>query len=203
MNLGNALSTLGARETGTARLEEAVSAFRLALQELTRERVPLHWAEAQMNLGNALARLGEREAATAPLEEAVSSFRLALQEWTRERVPLQWAQAQMSLGVVLSVLGERETGTARLSEAVTAWICALRSATRAGRKSGLALSAVPATRPRPRSRGACPDSRVRQDPGALVRPIYPRCVSSPAPMTMAFLTRWRKRWLTTKSALAS
>ena len=98
-----------------------MSAFRLALQELTRERVPLQWAEAQMNLGNALARLGEREATTAPLEEAVSSFRLALLEWTRERVPLQWAQTQMSLGVVLSVLGERETGTARLSEAVTAW----------------------------------------------------------------------------------
>ena len=98
-----------------------MSAFRLALQELTRERVPLQWAEAQMNLGNALARLGEREAATAPLEEAVSSFRLALLEWTRERVPLQWAQTQMSLGFVLSVLGEQETGTARLSEAVTAW----------------------------------------------------------------------------------
>ena len=97
-----------------------MSAFRLALQELTRERVPLQWAEAQMNLGNALARLGERGAATAPLEEAVSSFRLALQEWTRERVPLQWAQAQMSLGIVLSVLGEGETGTARLSEALTA-----------------------------------------------------------------------------------
>jgi tetratricopeptide (TPR) repeat protein len=121
MNLGNALSTLGGRGTGTARLEEAVSAFRLALQELTRERVPLQWAEAQMNLGNALARLGEREATTARLEEAVSSFRLALLEWTRERVPLQWAQTQMSLGVALSVLGERETGTARLVEAVTAW----------------------------------------------------------------------------------
>jgi hypothetical protein len=96
-------------------------AYRLALQELTRERVPLQWAEAQMNLGNALARLGEREATTARLEEAVSSFRLALLEWTRERVPLQWAQTQMSLGVALSVLGERETGTARLVEAVTAW----------------------------------------------------------------------------------
>ncbi|MGZ3340835.1 MAG: tetratricopeptide repeat protein, partial [Reyranella sp.] len=116
-----ALSRLGARGTGTAHLEEAVSSFGLALQELTRERAPLQWAEAQMNLGNALARLGEREAQTARLEEAVSSFRLALQEWTRERVPLQWAQTQMSLGVALSALGERETGTAHLVEAVAAW----------------------------------------------------------------------------------
>jgi hypothetical protein len=129
-----------------------VSAFRLALQELTRERVPLQWAEAQMNLGNALARLGEREATMARLEEAVSSFRLALLEWTRERVPLQWAQTQMSLGVVLSALGERETGTAR-------------------RRSGLALSAVPATRPRPRSRGACRSSQAATTP--LVSRILP------------------------------
>ena len=54
MNLGNALWTLGERESGTARLEEAVAAYRAALEERTRERVPLDWAMTQMNLGNAL-----------------------------------------------------------------------------------------------------------------------------------------------------
>ena len=44
MNLGAALWTLGARESGTARLEEAVGAYRAALEEYTRERVPLDWA---------------------------------------------------------------------------------------------------------------------------------------------------------------
>ena len=44
MRLGNALATLGGRESGTARLEEAVAAYREALQEQTRERVPLVWA---------------------------------------------------------------------------------------------------------------------------------------------------------------
>ena len=34
-NLGNALVALGERETGTARLEEAVAAYRAALEELT------------------------------------------------------------------------------------------------------------------------------------------------------------------------
>ena len=43
-NLGNALGTPGARESGTARLEEAVAAYRDALKERTRERVPLDWA---------------------------------------------------------------------------------------------------------------------------------------------------------------
>jgi exonuclease VII small subunit len=85
MNLGNALAMLGERESGMARLEEAVSAYREALQELTRARVPLDWATTQMNLGNALARLGERESGTARLEEAVAAYREALKENTRAR----------------------------------------------------------------------------------------------------------------------
>ncbi len=64
-NLGTALSPLGERESGTARLEEAVAAYRDALTERTRERVPLGWAMTQNNLGNALWSLGEREAETA------------------------------------------------------------------------------------------------------------------------------------------
>ncbi|MGH6852762.1 MAG: tetratricopeptide repeat protein, partial [Methylocella sp.] len=67
MNLGIALAALGERESGTARLEEAVAAFREALQKGTRECVPLQWAGTQMNLGLALTRLGERESGTARL----------------------------------------------------------------------------------------------------------------------------------------
>jgi hypothetical protein len=40
-DLGIALWRLGERESGTARLEEAVSAYRAALEEMTRDRVPL------------------------------------------------------------------------------------------------------------------------------------------------------------------
>src|SRR3984957_7208918 len=90
-NLGNALWALGERESGTARLEEAVAAYRATLEERTRERVPLDWARAQNNLGLALLRLGEallklgeRESGTARLEEAVAAHRVALEEMTRE-----------------------------------------------------------------------------------------------------------------------
>jgi hypothetical protein len=57
-NLGTALSTLGERESGTARLEQAVAAYRDALQERTRESGPLQWAMTQSNLGLALSTLG-------------------------------------------------------------------------------------------------------------------------------------------------
>jgi hypothetical protein len=73
MNLGNALLTLGERESGTARLGEAVAAYRAALEERTRDRVPLYWARTKMSLGNALLRLGERESGTVRLEEAAAA----------------------------------------------------------------------------------------------------------------------------------
>ena len=59
-----------------------MTAYRAALEELTRERVPLDWAMTQNNLGNALATLGERETGTARLEEAVAAYRAALEERT-------------------------------------------------------------------------------------------------------------------------
>ena len=103
------------------RLEEAMGACRLALQEFMRDRVPLDWAGTQMYLGNALMWLGEREPGTERLEEAVAAYRLALQEGTRERVPLDWAETQMNLGKALTMLGKRKAEARHLEEAVVAW----------------------------------------------------------------------------------
>jgi exonuclease VII small subunit len=47
MNLGNALSMLGERESGTARLEEAVAAYRDALQEARSHQLPCADAPAR------------------------------------------------------------------------------------------------------------------------------------------------------------
>ena len=60
-NLGAALTTLGERERGTERLEQAVTAYTEALKERTCERVPLDWAGTQSKLGAALTILGKRE----------------------------------------------------------------------------------------------------------------------------------------------
>jgi hypothetical protein len=117
-NLGNALRTLGERESGTARLEEAVAAYRAALEERTRERVPLGWAMTQNNLGNALSRLGERESGTARLEETVAAYRAALEELTHERVPLQWAASFGGQGVALMLIADRNKDGAVAETAV-------------------------------------------------------------------------------------
>jgi tetratricopeptide (TPR) repeat protein len=95
------LKKLGERESDAARREEAVEAFREALMEYTRARVPLDWAMIPNNFGNALKTLGERESGTAQLEEAVTSYREALQENTRARMPLEWAMTQNNLATAL------------------------------------------------------------------------------------------------------
>jgi tetratricopeptide (TPR) repeat protein len=87
--LGTALRTLGERESGTARLQEAVTAYRAALQETTSERVPLQWAATQNNLGIALRTLGARESGTARLEEAVTAFDACLMV-TASIWPSEW-----------------------------------------------------------------------------------------------------------------
>ncbi|MEM6728120.1 MAG: helix-turn-helix transcriptional regulator [Pseudomonadota bacterium] len=129
-SLGVTLQELGARESGTDRLEDAVFAYKAALEEYTRDRVPLQWAMTQNNLGNALQTLGARESGTGRLEDAVTAYKAALEEWTRDRVPLDWATTQSNLGNALRALGERESGTDRLEDAVSAYKAALEERTR-------------------------------------------------------------------------
>jgi tetratricopeptide (TPR) repeat protein len=112
-NLGAALYRLGERESGMAKLEEAVVAYREALKERTREQVPLDWA--QHNLGHALQALGERESGTAKLEEAVVAYREALKERTRERLPLEWAETQNNLANALFRFEEQQPWQPRCS----------------------------------------------------------------------------------------
>lgn len=117
--------TIGEQRGDSDALIRAIRAYRAALGERTRERVPLDWATTQNSLGNALWTLGERECGTARLEEAVDAYRAALEERTRERVRLDWATTQNNLGLALLELGSREIGTARLEEAVQACRAAL------------------------------------------------------------------------------
>lgn len=108
----------------------AIEAYRLAIDEWGRERVPRDWAGAHINLGNALLDLGKRETGSGRLIEAVGAFHLALEEFTSERAPLDWALAQHNLGTAFQALGCREIGTAHLEEAISAYRLALKERTR-------------------------------------------------------------------------
>ena len=90
----------------------------MALEEYTRERVPLDWAVAQNNLGNALRELGARESGTVRLDEAMAAYRAVLEERTRERMPLDWAGTTSNLGLALEALFDKTGERAQLEEAI-------------------------------------------------------------------------------------
>jgi hypothetical protein len=52
--LGLTFTVIGEQAGDNETLERAVAAYRAALEEWTRQRVPLDWAKAQSSLGNAL-----------------------------------------------------------------------------------------------------------------------------------------------------
>src|SRR3712207_7749411 len=54
----------------TVRLEEAAAAYQAALEERTRERVPLGWAKSMRNHGKALVSLAERHGDLAMAERS-------------------------------------------------------------------------------------------------------------------------------------
>ena len=109
LSFGNALVTLGERESGTERLDQAVDAYRAALEEYTREQVPLDWATTQNSLGVALLTLGERERDTERLEQAVDAYRAALDVFADEGLPRDRAVVQNNLARTLKRLSERES----------------------------------------------------------------------------------------------
>lgn len=69
-HLGIALGVLGERESGTGRLEEAVTAFRAALDVQAREQARDEWSVTQVNLGNTLLTLGQRTGDRALFERS-------------------------------------------------------------------------------------------------------------------------------------
>ena len=100
-NLGNALETLGERETGTAHLTAAIAAFRAALEERARERGPVQWATSFGDQGVAMMVIADRtndapgiEVALAQIETAYETERSGGVERIREYFQTQLTKAR-------------------------------------------------------------------------------------------------------------
>jgi hypothetical protein len=73
------------RESGTAKLEEAVAAYREALKERTRERAPLDWAISTGDLGVTSMQLAQRKRDAAMAQTAVTQIKAARDALTAGR----------------------------------------------------------------------------------------------------------------------
>jgi tetratricopeptide (TPR) repeat protein len=132
--LATALWDFGEQSGTNEPLDESIELYQKVLDQWTRARVPLQWAQTQNRLGNALARRGvqeeTREKGIPLLQAAVAAYGEALQEYTREGAPRDWAGTQMNLGIALDMFGERERDRAKLEEAAKAYRDALQELSR-------------------------------------------------------------------------
>jgi hypothetical protein len=100
-NLGNALADLGTRAGDTDALQDAVTAYRAALEVTHAGGQPDGLGHDPEQPRQRPRNLGARAGDTDALQDAVTAFRAALEVRTREASPMQWAMTQNNLGNAL------------------------------------------------------------------------------------------------------
>jgi tetratricopeptide (TPR) repeat protein len=122
--LGNALFTLGDRDSEPTRLSEAVAAFRSVLDEQADMDSGM-LAKVRNNLANALTVLGTRTGDDAMLSEAVDLYEVAIDRFEEEENPILWASAMTNFGKTMIALGELRNSVEILETAEEAFQAAL------------------------------------------------------------------------------
>ena len=93
-------------------LEQAVAAYRSALEVYTQADLPQGWALTQNNLGTRALGSGNAQRGKESskfLEQAVAAFKRALEVKTKADLPQGWARTQNNLGLA-SGIWERAVG---------------------------------------------------------------------------------------------
>lgn len=129
-HLGNVLGIIGQRRMGTRYLEDAIDAFRAALDLMDPGSAPVAWAAVQNGLGNALGALGQRQADDELLNRAVEAFEQALALRSEEQTPGDWASTMNNLAAVLQSIGRKRKDPKILKRAVESYKGVLRVWTR-------------------------------------------------------------------------
>lgn len=117
-NLANALANFGARGQGArgiTSITEAIDAYAIVSQHLTRQEDPEGWGMVQHNQGAALYLLSTKTddpmRRSESLTEAVQTFRKALEVRQRDIAPKLWAMTLQNLAVALKELGQVTSGS--------------------------------------------------------------------------------------------
>ncbi len=138
----------GGGDKAMALLDQAVAAFRSALEVNSKASQPENWALLQIDLGIALMDEGERatgDKAMTLLDQALKAHRSALEVFTKADHPQDWARTEVLLGEVLMNEGERASGDKAmtlLDQAVEADQSALQVLTKADQPENWASAQI-------------------------------------------------------------
>lgn len=102
------LGRLGFNASDENKLREAIDAFHQALQEYTRERLPIRWASTQQNLGLNVLALSQFSKDIATVEQSIQALRLALEVYEEAGAVHYAAGARASLAVAQTVLKQKQ-----------------------------------------------------------------------------------------------
>jgi CRP-like cAMP-binding protein len=98
---GHALSNLSVIDPTGPWAQQAMDAYKGALQRVPPEDRGMDEAQLHKHLGGLLASQGERSGEPAWLELAVTEYKAALECLTKARYPLEWGAMQNRLGLAL------------------------------------------------------------------------------------------------------
>jgi tetratricopeptide (TPR) repeat protein len=96
----------GCSESGTARLDEAVTAFREALQERTRARVLLQWAATQLNLALVHITFFYTDHQQRHFDDALEAVDGALEEYRKAKAVFYIERAERLREKILAAKGK-------------------------------------------------------------------------------------------------
>ena len=125
MDAARVLSDHGSEFGDNQALHDAITAYREALTEFTRERVPPHWAQRRTTSATHSGRSGNARGAPRALKRPSPPTARRSGMHPRARAAPMGDNAEQPRQRAWT-LGQRESGTARLEEAVTAYRDALR-----------------------------------------------------------------------------
>jgi class 3 adenylate cyclase len=124
-DLGDALEYSLAIGSSVGPTQEAVAAFRAALQWRTPDKAPMLWAHTTTRLAAALNDLGFLNSDPAPLREAIEYLRAVVKRLDPKQHPNEWADAQETLGIVLNLLDDFAPDKDFLKQGASAFRAAL------------------------------------------------------------------------------
>jgi len=119
--LGNAFAAHALLGGPEKRLDQAASAYKIALSHTTAAADPINWSLTQNHLGTALKVKGERAKDEDILKQASIAFKAIANELSRVAFPFDWALANINLGLVLYRLGTLTSKSAYYQEATKAF----------------------------------------------------------------------------------
>jgi len=100
----------------TKRLSHAVTAYRIALKQISAESSPVIWALAQSHLASALRSMGDREKDPERHKESAAAYKKITESLSRIDQPFDWALAHINHGLVLYRLGAKSGQAAYFQE---------------------------------------------------------------------------------------